>query len=69
AGEDVEGLAGAGVPVFSFAQDASRYFDYHHTADDTPAIIDREQMKQNVAAWAVLCYLIADSDVDLRTKK
>lgn len=68
AGEDVEGLAGAGGPVFAFAQDASRYFDYHHTADDTPAIIDREQMKQNVAAWAVLCYLIADSDVDLRAK-
>lgn len=66
AGADVEGLIGAGVPAFSFAQDAGRYFDYHHTADDTPAIIDRAQMQQNVAAWAVLSYLIADSDVNLR---
>jgi len=68
AGSDVEGLQKAGVPVFSLDQDASRYFDIHHSADDTLAVVDRAQLNQNVAAWAALVYLIADSDVDFRTK-
>ena len=69
AGSDVEGLQKAGVPVFSLDQDASRYFDVHHSADDTLAVVDRAQLNQNVAAWAALVYLIADSDVDFRAKK
>ncbi|HEX4270386.1 MAG TPA: M28 family peptidase, partial [Rhizomicrobium sp.] len=35
AGSDVEEIMGAGVPVFALNQDASRYFDYHHSQDDT----------------------------------
>ena len=68
AGSDVEGLQKAGVPVFSLDQDASRYFDIHHSADDTLAVVDRKQLNQNVAAWAALLYLLADSDVDFRAK-
>jgi Iap family predicted aminopeptidase len=68
AGADVEDLVKAGVPAFAFEQDASRYFDYHHSADDTPAIVDRAQLDQNVAAWTTLLYLLADSDADLRIK-
>jgi hypothetical protein len=68
AGADVEDLVKAGVPAFAFKQDASRYFDYHHSADDTPAIVDTNQLNQNVAAWASLLYLLADSDVNLRAK-
>ena len=68
AGSDVEGLQKTGVPVFSLDQDASRYFDIHHSADDTMAVVDREQLNQNVAAWAALLYLIADSDVNFRAK-
>jgi hypothetical protein len=64
----VEGLQGAGVPVFSLDQDATRYFDIHHSADDTLAVVDHAQLNQNVAAWAVLLYLVADSDVSFRTK-
>jgi hypothetical protein len=69
AGSDVEGIQGAGVPVFSVSQDATRYFDIHHSADDTLAVVDREQLNQNVAVWAALLYLIADSGVDFRTIK
>ena len=68
AGSDIEGLQGAGVPVFSFHQDASRYFDYHHSADDTLAIVDATQLNQNVAAWASTLYLLADSAIDFRVK-
>ena len=65
-GVDIGPLAGAGVPVFGLAQDGTRYFDLHHTADDTLDKIDPAQMTQNVAAWAALVRLIADSDVDFR---
>ncbi|MGV9005158.1 MAG: M20/M25/M40 family metallo-hydrolase [Brevundimonas sp.] len=68
-GADVGPLAGAGVPVFGLAQDGTRYFDLHHTADDTLNKIDPEQMSQNVAAWAGLVWLIADSEVDFRAMR
>jgi carboxypeptidase Q len=66
AGTDVDPSVEAGVPAFALNQDASRYFDIHHTADDTLDKIDREQLDQNVAAWAALVWLAADSDVDFR---
>ena len=65
-GADIGPLARAGVPVFGLRQDGTRYFDLHHTADDTVDKIDPAQMTQNVAAWAALILLIADSDVDFR---
>ena len=66
AGTDVGPAVEAGVPAFLFFQDATRYFDIHHTPDDTLDKIDREQLDQNVAAWAVLVWLAADSEVDFR---
>ncbi len=57
----------AGVPEFALNQDGSAYFDIHHSADDTLDKIDQEQLEQNVAAWAALAWLAADSDVDFRT--
>jgi hypothetical protein len=68
-GADVGPLAAAGVPVFGLNQDGTRYFDLHHTADDTLDKIDPEQMTQNVAAWAALVWLIADSEVDFRAMR
>jgi hypothetical protein len=65
-GEDVGPTVEAGAPVFDLNQDASRYFDIHHTPDDTLDKVDRPQLDQNVAAWAGLVWLIADSDVDFR---
>ena len=58
-----------GVPFFGLAQDGTRYFDLHHTANDTLDKIDPAQLSQNVAAWAGLIWLIADSDVDFRAMK
>lgn len=68
-GVDIGPLAEAGVPVFGLSQDGTRYFDLHHTADDTLDKIDPEQMSQNVAAWAALVWLIANSDVDFRAMR
>ncbi len=68
-GADVGPLAAAGVPVFTLAQDGTRYFDLHHTANDTLDKIDPAQLNQNVAAWAALVWLVADSDVDFRAMR
>ena len=65
-GSDVVGLVFQGVPVIDYHQDASRYFDIHHSADDTLDKIDRDKIDQNVAAWAALLFVVAESDVDLR---
>lgn len=65
-GADVGPVQKAGVPVFLLSQDGWRYFDIHHTADDTLDKIDRAQLDQNVAAWAAFIWLAADSDVDFR---
>ena len=47
-GTDVEPTIAAGAPWISLNQDGTRYFDWHHTPDDT---IDPAQLRQNVAAW------------------
>ena len=50
-GTDVEATIAAGAPWISLNQDGTRYFDYHHTPDDTLDKIDPAQLRQNVAAW------------------
>jgi carboxypeptidase Q len=66
-GTDVGPSVEAGVPGFLLGQDGMRYFDIHHTPDDTLDKVDRPQLDQNVAAWAALVWLAADSDVDFRS--
>lgn len=65
-GADVDGLVAAGAPVVQISQDATRYFDFHHSADDTLDKIDPRQLAQAVAVWTSFLYLTADSDVDFR---
>jgi len=67
-GADIGASVEAGVPGFQLSQDGMRYFDVHHTADDTLDKVDREQLHQNVAAWAALVWLAADGDVDFRPR-
>jgi Zn-dependent M28 family amino/carboxypeptidase len=65
-GEDVEATIAAGAPFVAFGQDASRYFDLHHSADDTLDKIKPDELAQNVAVWASFLYLVANSDIDFR---
>lgn len=60
-GADVEELVAAGVPVVDLQQDGTRYFDLHHTPDDTFDKIDPAQIAQNVAAWTVTLSLLANA--------
>jgi len=50
-----------GLAAADLRQDGTRYFDYHHTENDTLDKIDPAEMAQNVAAYAVLA---AQSPVD-----
>lgn len=61
-GPDIKHLMAAGVPVFRLRQDGTDYFDYHHTADDTLDKIVPAELKQNIAAWAVVTYFAAELD-------
>lgn len=48
------------LPVIDLDQDGTRYFDLHHTPDDTLDKIDPEQLEQNVAAWAAVLEIVAN---------
>ena len=61
AGADVGTFKVAGVPMFMFRQDATRYFDYHHSANDTFDKIDPAGLDKNAAAVAVLAYCAAST--------
>lgn len=58
-GTDVEPTIKAGAPWISLGQDGTRYFDYHHTPDDTLDKIDPAQLRQNVAAWTTMLAILS----------
>lgn len=60
-GADIGQMRKLGMPVIDLNQDASRYFDIHHTANDTLDKVNPDNLRQNLAAWVTLVYLTADS--------
>ncbi len=65
-GPDILPLERQKVPTVRLQQNGMDYFDLHHTPDDTLDKINPKELAQNVAAYAAMVYLIADSDVQLR---
>jgi len=61
AGADLGAWARAGTAAVDLNQDGTRYFDYHHTPDDTLDKVDPAQLRQNVAAWTALLAAAADA--------
>ena len=60
-GTDVEPIiAVQKLAVIALQQDGTRYFDLHHTPDDTLDKIDPVQLEQNVAAWAAVLGVVAN---------
>lgn len=60
-GTDVEPvIAAQKLPVVDLNQDGTRYFDIHHTPDDTLDMIDPAQLAQNVEAWARVLEIVAE---------
>jgi len=58
-GADISPLRADGVPQFALRQDASLYFDWHHTANDTSDKIDRAGMDANAAGAAAFAWAAA----------
>jgi hypothetical protein len=58
-GSDIGPMIAAGVPAVGLSQDGTYYFDLHHTPDDTLDKVDREALRQNVAAWTTMLAILA----------
>ncbi|MDF8332262.1 M28 family peptidase [Novosphingobium cyanobacteriorum] len=60
-GTDVEPIIAAQkLAVVDLNQDGTRYFDLHHTPDDTLDKIDPAQLEQNVQAWTEVLKIVAN---------
>ena len=69
-GPDVGPLVqSVGVSTVDLNQDGTRYFDLHHTPDDTFDKIDPVQMRQNVAAWTATLSILANAEESLMMEK
>jgi hypothetical protein len=60
-GADISPLVLSGVPLFSVRQEASRYFDLHHTPNDTFDKIDIPSLDKMTAAVAAFAYVAAST--------
>lgn len=63
---DMSRLGKAGMPAINLSPDGLKYFDYHHTENDTLDKVSAEDLKQNTAAFTIFSYFAAQSGVDFR---
>lgn len=63
-GSDISEIQKLGIAVLELSQDGTRYFDLHHTPDDTLDKVDPAQLRQNVAAWTAMLSVAANDPVD-----
>ncbi len=64
-GPDFGPLVATGVTALDLQQDGTRYFDLHHTPEDTLDKIDPVQLRQNVAAWTAMLAVVANAPEEL----
>ena len=64
-GTDVGPVLALGVPGVDLEQSGLRYFDYHHTPDDTLDKVDLGELRQNVAAWTTMLAVVANAPEDI----
>ena len=58
-GVDIAPLRQLGVPFVDLRQDATRYFDFHHTANDVLENVSREDLDHATQAFAVAVWTLA----------
>ncbi len=59
-GSDIQPLVRDGVPGFAERTVGTHYFDWHHTEADTLDKVDPGDFRKNMAALAVMGYVLAD---------
>ncbi|MDP1026360.1 M20/M25/M40 family metallo-hydrolase [Sphingomonas sp. KR1UV-12] len=64
-GTDVEPVLATGVAGLELNQSGLRYFDVHHTPEDTLDRIDPVQLRQNVAAWTTMLHVVANAPEEI----
>ena len=61
-GSDLGSMHTKGMAALTLNQDATYYFDWHHTSNDTLDKIVPAELAQNVAAYAAWTYMAAQAD-------
>jgi carboxypeptidase Q len=59
-GADIDSLVKDGVPGLSLRTTGQHYFDWHHTNSDTVDKVNPADLRANIAAMAVMAYVLAD---------
>ena len=59
-GADIDIARDQKTAIIDLQQDGTRYFDLHHTPDDTLDKIDPVQLRQNVAVWTQVVGILAN---------
>ena len=59
-GSDIAPLMRDGVPGLGERTSGAHYFDWHHTEADTLDKVDVDDFRKNIAALAVMSYVLAD---------
>ena len=57
-GADIGPLAAQGVSLIGYLPDSQRYFNYHHTSEDTFDKVDKRELELGSASMTALIYLI-----------
>ena len=67
-GSDISKMHELGMAALSLTQDGMRYFDWHHTANDTLDKVVPADLQQNVAVYAVWGLMAAEAEGDFGSK-
>lgn len=59
-GADIGIARDQNTAILDLQQDGTRYFDLHHTPDDTLDKVDPAQLRQNVAVWTQVVGILAN---------
>ena len=65
-GADLNLVRDQGGALIDLQQDGTRYFDLHHTPDDTLDKIDLVQLRQTVAVWTQIVGILAHHPASIR---
>jgi Zn-dependent M28 family amino/carboxypeptidase len=68
-GPDIGPMSREGVPTMRWQQDGTDYFDLHHTPDDTFDKINKDEIQQNVAAFATMMWMASEAETNFRGDK
>ncbi len=65
-GADIAPIMVDGVPGLALRTVGTHYFDWHHSRADTVDKVKLEDLRANIAAMAVMAYVLADMPAPLR---